>query len=308
MRRLLTKPILVASNRRNTTSSRSPLVSLTLDTPFKRAFSDNNALKHFLNSIFKNSLNIVSINNVEVKSHLKRSILYDLHCSLSDGSIVIIELQKEPMKVEDMIDRCVRYMARGYSEQWLKSFGTEAGSSEYSLVPVLSVAILDWTFDTQATRAEAPIKQSLVQRYVATLSDGEATPSVHSRIQRLADYTFVQLPLAPKIADESCSEIEKWAILLRDSALYSMDKLPTVLQVEPFLSVAKSAQWDILSDTDRALVQKEEDKARADKLVVDDLNTTIKEREKINKEQEKEIMEKHAEMKRIIETLRLAGL
>jgi hypothetical protein len=206
---------------------------------------------------------------------------------------VIIELQKASFNV-DMMDRCVGHVARDYSEQWRKGKVTESRRSEYSLIPVLSVAILNWTFDTEESLTKSLRKQSLVQRYVCTLKDAEPTPRVETRMQRLADYTYIQLPLAPKTVTESCSDIEKWAILLRDSQFFSNDDIPEIYQREPFRTVVESARWDALSDEDCALVMKEQDKAHAVKLVIDELHAAISERDAAISEKDAAISERDA--------------
>jgi len=211
---------------------------------------------------------------------------------------VIIELQKAPMTV-DMIDRSVGYVARDYSEQWLKSRVTESGRSKYSLIPVLSVAILNWTFDTEVSLEKAIKKQSLVQRYVCTLKDGDPTPSVQTRMQRLVDYTYIQLPLAPKTVTDSCSDIEKWAILLRDSELYSIEDIPQIYQIEPFRTVVESARWDVLSDEERALVMRKQDIASADKCFIDGLHATISEKDATISEKVNEIEELHEKLRKL---------
>ena len=278
-------------------SSDRPLARLTFDTPFKKAFSNSSTLKDFLNAVFDKQFTITSINNVEKPSFLMRSIIYDLHCSLSDGTTVIIELQKHPMGVQ-MVDRCVGYASRDYNGQWLPSKVTEAGKGEYSLIPVLCVAICDWKFAEDKNSMGA--LPTLVQSYACNIVEGGGVPSwgIQKRLGELHKYTFIQLPYAPAKANKSCSDIEKWAILIRDSQNFSFNSLPSVLKEEPFLKAVNCARWEILNSEESASLQREIDKEMTDSAVLSHKDNEIleerrqKEEERRQKEEERRLKEK----------------
>ena len=258
---------------------RGNLAGLTFDVPFKKAFSDTITLQHFLNSVIqeRESFTVKSINNVEVKSFIKRSVIYDLHCSLSNGTVAIIEIQKISMG-DLIVDRCVGYVSRDYSEQWIKNKGTEANLSGmmgarlsdyggYALIPVISVAILDWVLENSDTSLNFPTP-SLIQRYVSRIDERDIpSVAIQNRMKQLSNFTYVILPYAPEKADENCSDIEKWAILLRDSAKFSIESLPAVLQDEPFINAAKCARIENMTAEEYSLFIAETDKYRDDQLI-----------------------------------------
>ena len=124
------------------------LAPLRLDTPFKRAFRNTASLAALLNAVLNDTANhkVTSVNNIELKSTQLRSCIFDVYCTLSDGSKVIIELQKANMR-DEIVDRLVGYVSRSYSEQWLPGGSTGAGSGSYMLVPVKIVAIVDFMLE-----------------------------------------------------------------------------------------------------------------------------------------------------------------
>jgi hypothetical protein len=215
-------------------------------------------LAHLLNAVLNDSVEhkVTSINNVELKSTILRSCIFDVHCTLSNDSRVIIELQKANMRDELF----VRLVSRSYGEQWRPGGVTEARTGgSYKLVPVKIVAIIDFTLEPVAAASG-----TLVQNYTMCARSGTAAPSALRRLQELCDVTLVQLSLAPKDASSlnDMPPAALWAHLLRYSHLYSMATLPEALQAAAYATVAASARNDALTQEERAALKVEEEQLR----------------------------------------------
>ena len=119
----------VDSRRRPQSFDGGKLASLRLDTPFKRAFTKPETLSHFLNAVLNDDTEhrVTSINNVEVKSVITRSIIFDVHCMLANGSKVVVELQKANMRSQ-LVDRLAGYLGNAYAQQWQPDGKTAAGT------------------------------------------------------------------------------------------------------------------------------------------------------------------------------------
>jgi PD-(D/E)XK nuclease family transposase len=237
------------------------LASLRMDTPFKRAFASPETLSHFLNAVLNDDSEhrVIAVNNVEVKSTLSRSIIFDMHCTLANGSKVVIELQKANMRTQ-LIDRLVGYISNAYAQQWQRSGKTEAGTG-YSLVPVRMVAVIDFPLaNPLASPPEA--SGSLVANVSTHLRAGELPESTAARMRELLDITIMQLPLAPSSAERGAPAAQLWAHLLRHSEEYTVGTLPEALRAEPYASAAASARVDAMSAAERGALEVEENHVR----------------------------------------------
>jgi hypothetical protein len=232
-----------------------------MDTPFKRAFNSPETLSHFLNAVLNDDSahRVIAVNNVEVKSTLARSIIFDMHCTLANGSKVVIELQKANMRTQ-LIDRLVGYISNAYAQQWQPGGKTEAGIG-YSLVPVRMVAVVDFPLvNPLASPPEA--SGSLVANVSTHLRAGELPESTVARMRELLDITIVQLPLAPSSAERGAPAAQLWAHLLRHSEEYTVGTLPEALRAEPYASAAASARVDAMSAAERGALEVEENHVR----------------------------------------------
>jgi hypothetical protein len=277
------------SRRRPQSFDGGKLASLRLDTPFKRAFNKPETLSHFLNAVLNDDAEhrVTAINNVEVKSAITRFIIFDVHCTLANGSKVVIELQKANMRTQ-LFDRLVGYLGNAYSQQWHRSGKTEAGTG-YSLVPVRMVAVIDFT--VADTREDTPATHSsLVANVSACLRFGKLPAAAVARLRELLDITVVQLPLAPTSVKSSMPAAELWAHLLRHSQEYTVSTLPEALRAEPYVSAAVSARVDAMSAAERAALEVEENHVRDTVHSAAELEAATQraEQEKQRAEQEKQ--------------------
>jgi predicted transposase/invertase (TIGR01784 family) len=222
------------------------LIALTRDVAFKRAFGglgSRKTLAHLLNAVLQENLahEVAHIDNVELKSAQQRTCIFDLACTLQDGSRVIIELQKANMR-DEIIPRLVGYQGSAYSNQWKPGGSSDEGSSPYALTPIKMVAIVNFTLERSKANSG-----SLVQNFSISPRAGVAAPSALKSFQELLDFTVLQLPLAPKLLTPDSSAVDRWAHLLRSSDKYRMSTLPPELREEPYTAAAESACFDSLS-------------------------------------------------------------
>ena len=231
-----------------------------MDTPFKRAFRDHDTLAALLNAVMGDAQDhrVVAVNNTEFKASGQRTCILDVHCTLDDGSKVIIEVQKALMR-DEIVDRLYGYTSRVYSEQWLPGGGTEAGVTGYALVPIRTVAFVDFTLEASAEASGA-----MVQHYsICSTGTGAPAPSVLQRYRALSQHTVVQLPLAPATVTPGLSPAQLWAHLLRYSEKYSPATLPEALLEPPYAGAVLNARADSMTRQERAELE-EEDKAIRD--------------------------------------------
>ena len=236
------------------------LIPLRLDTPFKRAFQRRDTLAHLLNAVLGDAEEhrVVAISSVELRQRA-RSCIFDILCTLADGTNVIVELQKANMR-EELVSRLVGW-GRSYSEQSIGyPGGGTAGPQGHAPIPVRMVAIADFTLEPSAGASG-----SLVQRFPVSARAGAPAPSVRRGFPALLDATLVQLPLAPPTAEPGHTPAQLWAHLLRYSERYRMPTLPPPLRAAPYAAAAESARADVLMD-EEVVALEEEDKALRDAL------------------------------------------
>ena len=199
-----------------------PFADMTYDLVFKKVFTDKEILFGFLNAIGAagGNLTIASINNVE-RPEYNGTVLYDIHCTLSNNISIIIELQKAQQRSQ-ICDRITRYVARDYSTQARKK------SNSYLLDPVHTVVITCFTLNSDASRSG-----SLRQVYEKICSEGEPEENLSARYKQLSRDLWIQLPLAPEEIDLDSTEAEKWAFLLAKSHLLGLTPPAPLISSEP---------------------------------------------------------------------------
>lgn len=194
---------------------------MTYDKVFKKIFTDKEILLGFLNAIGAagTNLSIISINNIE-RPEPKATLLYDIHCTLSNNISMIIELQRAQQRSQ-ICDRITRYIARDYS------FQARNGNS-FLLDPVHAVVITCFPLDSDASRSG-----SLRQVYETICTEGEPEEKLAARYKQLNHDLWIQLPLAPEEIDLDSSEVEKWAFLLGKSHLLGLTPPAALISSEP---------------------------------------------------------------------------
>ena len=199
-----------------------PFADMTYDLVFKKVFTDKEILFGFLNAIGAagENLTITSINNVE-RPEANATVLYDIHCTLSNNISIIIELQKAQQRSQ-ICDRIIRYVARDYSVQARKK------GRSYLLDPVHAVVITCFTLNSEASRSG-----SLLQVYERFCSKGDPEENLLARYKQLNHDLWIQLPLAPEEIDLDSTELEKWTFLLAKSHMMGSTPPAPLMSSEP---------------------------------------------------------------------------
>ena len=241
-------------HRALTSDTRSTsLAPLTMDTPFKNAFADrtDNLLFLLKTVLNKDGIFLKSIDNVERKNAIDRNVFYDIICTLTSGTKIIIEMQNLQQRAQ-LANRIVGYISRDYSEQWLKS------KMSYELMPVHLIALLNFTLDKDKEKSG-----SMIQGYWASPKDGDVAADGFTELFRsLFDVTLVQLPLAPATADLCKTDAERLCLLIRDSAEFSLANLPLPFTQEPFRRIVDCARRSNLTHVQRDALALEEKSMR----------------------------------------------
>ena len=222
-------------------AKKGEIASLFCDSVFKRAFGmQKDNLQALLNAMYdEEDIKIVSIDNVEQSSVTSRTMIYDIFCTLSTGSRIIVEMQRADTKAQ-IAPRLIGYLSRDYSEQWRK------GGKGYELIPVRVLALLGFQFDKKREKCG-----SFLQRYRLRVNDGmECAVEVADKFHELVDVTLVQLPLAPNSFNECSKQSEKWGLLLLDSSKSkTMSEIdPGFLKDESMTKVIQTAQIDKMTE------------------------------------------------------------
>ncbi len=207
-------------------------ISPKIDYAFKKIFGSNQSqqiLISFLNAIIYDGENIIqslTINNpynpAQVES-LKDTYL-DIRATLSDKSIVIIEMQVSPMQA---FEKRVAYnLCKTYANQ------LEKGELYFLLNPVIAVTITDFKMFDELPEA--------INRFVFK----EEKKNV-DYIEDDLKLIFVELPKFQKKLEELESLIDKWIFFLKETA--NLDIIPEPLkevpEIERALNIANRANY-----------------------------------------------------------------
>lgn len=197
------------------------LTNPLIDSIFKRIFGkmgqSEEFLIDFLNEIFAddpdfNKIVSVIYGNPERNEEtiIGKRIIYDIHCTTSNGHHFLVEMQKSSQR--NFMKRAFYYESRLITDQLsrFKEEGEREKVSKYEYCPVVGVFLCDFI------NPELP-KRTLVR---SVMSD-EQTGKPVSRLMRMA---YIQLPLFKKTKEECVTGFDKWIYVLKN--MEKLDNLP----------------------------------------------------------------------------------
>lgn len=133
--------VVTASDEKNP-SEHDSFMDLMLDDGFKRTFGEESGKTLFIGllNVVIPGVNIVDLSYIQNQSHnfgrdTKRSI-YDVQCELSDGTKIIVEVQRSLQ--DDYRERALYYGSMPIAEQ------TKIGADGYRLLPVYVVSFVNF--------------------------------------------------------------------------------------------------------------------------------------------------------------------
>lgn len=184
------------------------------DTGFKLIFGEKNKesgiLKEFLNDLFEGQPDFENIEEIEYlnnertrKNDSDRTIIYDVYCRTQSGRQFIVEMQRQSQV--HFVSRAIYYVSRAIVEQTSFSYDQLYNKWKYELFPVVGVFFCD--FHVKG------LEDKLVHHI--RLCDTETGKPVSDKMC----YTFIQLPLFNKSAEECTTEFDKWIFTLKNMPL-----------------------------------------------------------------------------------------
>ena len=183
------------------------------DFGFKKLFGEEGSkdlLQDFLNQLLPehHQISTLKFKNTEALSEqiTDRKAIFDIYCETADGVQFIVEMQKG--RVQNFIDRALFYTSFPIREQ------SKKGQWDFNLMPVYFIGILDFIYDQKPAWRHFRLDVCLKDQYNAVFSD-----KLH--------FTFLQMPLFHKQADELETHFDKWIYFLKN--LTSFDKIPAIL-------------------------------------------------------------------------------
>lgn len=211
-------------------------ISPFTDFGFKRLFgteTNKDILIHFLNSVIEDESPIVDLTYLNTEKlgmrPSERRAVFDLYCRLSNGSHIIVEMQRGSQ--EYFIDRTIFYSARAIDD------AAKKGDWDFNLPKVYTIALLN--FESKEFQAETA--------YMHTVRLCEL-PTGRIFSQKLT-YIFIELPKFNKTIDELETLTEKWMYVIKN--LYLFDKYPEKLKETIFHRFFEEARISAFTDEEK---------------------------------------------------------
>ncbi len=193
------------------------------DFGFKKLFCEEgnkDLLTDFLNQLLppKHQIADLQFKNPENLPDLpvERKAIFDIYCKSVTGEDFIVEMQKA--KLHFFKDRALFYLTFPIRDQAKK------GEWDFKLNAIYYVAILDFKYDENEER------QKLLREVTLKDQDGDL-------FYEKLHFSFLQMPLFNKQADELETRSDKWLYFLKN--LENFDHIPTILK-EPIFEKAFS--------------------------------------------------------------------
>ncbi|MEB3339908.1 Rpn family recombination-promoting nuclease/putative transposase [Okeania sp.] len=230
-------------------------ISPKVDYAFKKIFGSNQSqqiLISFLNAIIYDGKKIIqslTINNPYNPSQIEslKDTYLDIRATLSDNSIVIIEMQVSPMQA---FDKRVSYnLCKTYANQ------LEKGELYFLLNPVIAVTITDFKmFDVD--KLPKAINKFVFKEEV------ENVAYINNDLKLI----FVELPKFQKKLEQLESLIDKWIFFLKETASLNIipEPLGEVPEIERALNIANQANFskEELEEYDRRAMMFQDERGK----------------------------------------------
>lgn len=211
------------------------------DFGFKYIFGQKQFLIAFLNSLFEKMEGYTPIVDVKYKDkelnrvfRERRGVIYDIHCTTSDGKVLIVEMQNGAQ--DFFADRTRFYIARSIVEQ-----GIAGHDWKFNLAPVYLIALINFNMDVLGNRLRTDIAPCILQT-------GEPFTNKERSI-------LINLPKFNESDPDNCkSKFEQWIFTLKN--MKTMDAMPFTTN-PVFKSLSSWAEYAALSEADRYVYDSE---------------------------------------------------
>lgn len=223
------------------TSNTSTYINLLTDFGFRYIFgknADKEFVISFLNALIGGSSPITDVEFFDKvnsgESENDRALIYDLHCLLKDGRMIIVEMQNRYQTHYD--DRALYYLAsdlnaQGNEEHW-----------NYDLTPVYGVFLMNFEWKDGE---EQYLREDICLYNMQTRK-------VFSDRLRM---TFIRIPLLRKHPDDCKTQLDRWLWLFKN--MEAMEAMPQSFIQDPvFRKLAQATQYANLSEQDKDAYRK----------------------------------------------------
>jgi predicted transposase/invertase (TIGR01784 family) len=216
-------------------------IDLFTDFGFKRIFGterNKDILIDFLNTLLANDLppikTLTYLDKEKAgKKQEERKAIFDLFCEGENGEKFIIELQRAAQSY--FKDRSLYYAAFVIQEQ-----GRRGKNWDYSLTPVYSISIMDFSFNDQH-----PHK---VISYVS-LRDSETKEEFYDKLR----FVYLEMPKFTKAASELQGNLDKWLFVLKN--MHRLENVPVNIQEAVLLKVFEECEIAKYNKEERMLYE-----------------------------------------------------
>ena len=238
----------------------SVFVNPFTDFGFKRIFGQEEhkgLLIGFLNALFEGDFVVkdLAYRDKEQLGETKhdRSVIYDIYCTLEDGSRVIVEMQNK--KEVNFDDRALYYASKSFVAQ-----GEKGDAWQYGCASVIGVYFLNFNQEglEDAFRTDFEITKTrkvYAHSAFAPQKRGRMRLGVPGRVPfaRRLRMVFLQMPEFTLTEVECKTDLEKWAYIMNH-----MEKLPNIpwaAQDELYEELSKVSSVAALSQKERAVYE-----------------------------------------------------
>lgn len=219
----------------------STFINPFTDFGFKYIFGREESkpfLIDFLNSLLKDEPDfdtIVSLNYLDKEMSKsrkdERGVIYDIHCTTSNGRQFIVEMQKKSQ--EFFIERAIYYLSKAVVDQ-----GVTGGDWDFEYMPVYFISFMDFVLSRFDNRF----------RMDCSLCDLQTKKPISDKMR----FIFIQMPLFDKKTPEECSDnIDKWFYILNN--MFNMETMPFTPQEILFNRLSQVASYASLSPEEKRI-------------------------------------------------------
>ena len=227
------------------------------DFGFKRIFGQEDhkrILIGFLNALFEGEFVVKDLvyRDKEQLGEVRqdRTVIYDIYCTLDDGSHVIVEMQNK--REVNFADRALYYASMSIVSQ-----GKKGGEWNYQCAPVIGVYFLNYRQEElgQAFRSDFEITKTREMFAHTALTpekvgERKETKPKDVPFEGKLHLVFLQMPEFTKTESECATALDKWVYIMNH--MEKLTNIPWAAQDELYAELAKVSNVAALSPQERA--------------------------------------------------------
>lgn len=228
------------------------------DFGFKRIFGQEehkSILIGFLNALFIGEMVVKDLvyrdKEQTGETAQNRTVIYDVYCTLDDGSHVVVEMQN---KKEVNFDARALY----YASKSIVAQGQKGDEWNYEYAPVIGVYFLNFLqeglgqafrTDFGITRTKEVFAHTAVEPNKELIKPSEIPkkPPFAKKLRMV----FLQMPEFTKKESECTTALDKWAFIMNH--MEKLDNIPWAAQDELYAELSKVSNVAALSPHERAV-------------------------------------------------------